>query len=255
MLSALVFAYAIESIVEAPDPPVADSPSSTAAGPSSRETAGRDRDSSDLEAEADDDLEADDGPDAGSEAEDPGAPALGAAMVAAAIAGVLLWRRRRGRRCAACSATMALARRPHDAYLSAGQQTEERIGVRTYAVLVCPSCDRTNVAWRARWPRGWRDCRVCGFRTLPAATRQAFWTSEREYVGEARATCAHCGHEEIDLQRFRWVPYSPAEVRMLEAAADMLGTMAGALIELELGGHAHDAGVDSSPSHASHHHH
>ncbi|RDV39397.1 TPM domain-containing protein [Bradymonadaceae bacterium TMQ3] len=98
--------------------------------------------------------------------------------------------------CPQCKDTMRILREDEDdAYLNAGQLTEEAVASVNYEVFECASCGVQRIHANSRWFSGYARCPECSNRTLASestVTRKPTYTS----TGKKRVTvtCAHCSH-------------------------------------------------------------
>ena len=138
-----------------------------------------------------------------------GALAAGLAGLAALIGGAMHFS---VRKCPRCGIKLEpLDEAADDAFLNAGQKTEEALGSVDHDVLQCPSCSYQQMVARQRWFSGYHACPLCTCRTLkiesdvidPATTRS---TGLRRVA----RTCLHCTFHD---QREEIIPRRPEPSR------------------------------------------
>lgn len=100
------------------------------------------------------------------------------------------------RRCSACNTPMQqLSEVADDAYLNAGQLTEEKLGSVDHRVFLCPRCNKVDAVARRAWFTRYSDCAVCHSRAQSSVSKTI--TSATRYstgLAEVTLSCQHCGN-------------------------------------------------------------
>jgi uncharacterized protein len=100
------------------------------------------------------------------------------------------------RRCPTCKIQMMmLSEEEDDEHLSAGQQTEERIGSIDHQFYVCEQCGFSKLLSDSKWFSGYKRCSKCSYKTL-TTNRQTITAATYTSGGLVRVTqnCSHCSY-------------------------------------------------------------
>lgn len=106
----------------------------------------------------------------------------------------------RNKTCSVCGSPMKrLSEQEEDAYLTSGQQSEERLGAIDYDAWLCTSCsNRTVLAYNKSFTK-YKKCPNCGYRTY-AQTQDRVRVMPTPFsagTGERVYQCGHCRVEHI----------------------------------------------------------
>jgi uncharacterized protein len=105
--------------------------------------------------------------------------------------------RQHPRNCSCGQPMRLLGEDEEDAYLSAAQQTEEKLAAVDYDVWLCAACGRTTRASQANDDSGYEKCPKCKTMAwqMVADTILVKASYEAAGKGERSYHCLHCGHE------------------------------------------------------------
>jgi uncharacterized protein len=104
---------------------------------------------------------------------------------------------RRSRRCPNCGGQMhVLDEAADDAFLNAGQQTEELLNSVNYAVWKCDECGNHTLRRERRWFSNYESCPSCGYQAL-SVQRQRLVEPTYERTGAERIerACRNCNYQ------------------------------------------------------------
>ncbi len=104
---------------------------------------------------------------------------------------------RRSRRCPNCGSQMhVLDEAADDAFLNAGQQTEELLNSVNYAVWKCEECGNHVLRRERRWFSGYESCPSCGYQALSVQRQRLVEpTYERTGVERIERACRNCNYQ------------------------------------------------------------
>ncbi len=104
---------------------------------------------------------------------------------------------RRSRRCPNCGGQMhVLDEAADDAFLNAGQQTEELLNSVNYAVWKCDECGNHVLRKERRWFSGYESCPSCGYQALSVQRQRLVEpTYERTGVERIERACRNCNYQ------------------------------------------------------------
>jgi len=121
------------------------------------------------------------------------------------MVGFLIWYnlklrqlRRMPRACAHCEQPMnLLSEKQEDAYLTAGQQSEEMVGSVDYDAWICPTCGKRDFFSYSKAFTRYKPCPVCGYKTYAQTGERIVSTPTPISAGEGERVyrCANCNHE------------------------------------------------------------
>ncbi len=120
---------------------------------------------------------------------------------------------RRSRRCPNCGGQMhVLDEAADDAFLNAGQQTEELLNSVNYAVWKCEECGNHVLRKERRWFSGYESCPSCGYQALSVQRQRLVEpTYERTGVERIERACRNCNYQNAnDITIPRLVRSAPA---------------------------------------------
>ena len=105
------------------------------------------------------------------------------------------YRRHRRRSCPSCRIDLVrLGEEVEDEHLTAGQQTEERLGAMDYDVWTCPTCPHVTKLRYKRFFSSFATCRGCGYRTRSKTVERVREpTSTQSGLETITESCHHCG--------------------------------------------------------------
>lgn len=105
--------------------------------------------------------------------------------------------RRKPRLCPTCSKPMKLMKESQeDAYLSAGQQSEEIVGSVDYDVWVCMDCSERSIVSYGKEFTKYKTCPNCGYKTYAMSSDRILLapTPISQGEGERVYRCSNCDH-------------------------------------------------------------
>lgn len=107
---------------------------------------------------------------------------------------------RRSQRCPNCGNQMHLLdEAADDAFLNAGQQTEELLNSVNYAVWKCDECGNHVLRKDRRWFSGYENCPSCGYQALSVQRQRLVEpTYERTGVERIERACRNCNYQNAD---------------------------------------------------------
>ncbi len=122
---------------------------------------------------------------------------------------------RRSRRCPNCGSQMhVLDEAADDAFLNAGQQTEELLNSVNYAVWKCDECGNHVLRKERRWFSGYESCPSCGYQALSVQRQRLVEpTYERTGVERIERACRNCNYQnanDITIPRLVRAAAAPA---------------------------------------------
>ena len=105
------------------------------------------------------------------------------------------YRRHRRRSCPSCRIDLVrLGEEVEDHHLTAGQQTEERLGSLDYDIWTCPTCPHVTKLRFKKFFSSFATCRGCGYRTRSKTVeREREPTSSQSGLETITESCQHCG--------------------------------------------------------------
>ena len=105
------------------------------------------------------------------------------------------YRRHRRRSCPSCRIDLVrLGEEVEDDNLTAGQQTEERLGSLDYDIWTCPTCPHVTKLRFKKFFSSFATCRDCGYRTRSKTVeREREPTSSQSGLETITESCHHCG--------------------------------------------------------------
>lgn len=142
---------------------------------------------------------------------------LGLGAGGVAVAGGLVVRSRRPKKCPRCSTACALVgEADDDVLLDDGQRAEEYLRSVDYRAWKCPSCSNVEITRHQRWFSRWKRCDGCGYRTARSSRRtisKATYSSTGLAVVTTechRKECDHRSERRVTLPRLQHSSSSPS---------------------------------------------
>jgi uncharacterized protein len=105
--------------------------------------------------------------------------------------------RRKPRLCPTCGKSLSLMNeQQEDAYLNAGQQSEETVGSVDYDAWVCMDCGYKSFLSYTKYYTKYKNCPACGFKTYAQTADHIVAAPTPLSSGEGMRiySCANCGH-------------------------------------------------------------